>query len=119
MLTSAQKASDALTHAVKHTLGRNMDSSFEVFVSQDALCNYESISRGDAAKTSSHVVEVWFHLRVVSDSSGESFHSVVSKWKSVGPNQFKITDVPELVPTGSLQRAIPFSATGDVATVVP
>lgn len=119
VLHNPLKASAELTMELQRNLGHTLDSSFEVFVSFDALCNYENVSRGDCAQTSAHMVEIWFHLQVVSEVSGASFHSVVSKWKPAGPNQFRMTEAPELVPTESLQRAIPFYVGGDVATVIP
>ena len=119
-LIGAKEASVDMTNGLKQTLGLTLDPSARVLVASDAQCNYESMSRGDAACTSTHIVEIWFHIQVVSDIHGTSFHSIVSKWTPLqGPNLFQMTNVPELVPTGSLQRALPFCVNSGVATVIP
>ena len=119
-LIGAKEASVDMTNGLKQTLGLTLDPSARVLVASDAQCNYESMSRGDAACTSTHIVEIWFHIQVVSDIHGTSFHSIVSKWTPLqGPNLFQMTHVPELVPTGSLQRALPFCVNSGVATVIP
>ena len=89
VLHNPLKASAELTMELQRNLGHTLDSSFEVFVSFDALCN--------CVQTSAHMVEIWFHLQVASEVSGASFHSVVPKWKPAGPNQFRMTEAPELV----------------------
>ena len=121
-LIDAKEASVDMTNGLKQTLGLTLDPSVRVFVASEAQCNYESMSRGDAVCTSTHIVEIWFHVQVVSDIHDTSFHSIVSKWTPLhGHNLLQMTDhdVPELVPTGSLQRALPSCVNSDVATVIP
>ena len=119
-LIDPKEASVDMTNGLKQTLGLALDPSIRVFVASEAQCGYESMSRGDAVCTATHMVEVWFHVEVVSDIHGSSFHSIVSKWKPLqGHNLFQMTDVPELVPTQSLQRALPFCMDSGVATVIP
>ena len=119
-LIDAKEASVDMTNGLKQTLGLAADPSVRVFVASEAQCNYESMSRGDAVCTSTHIVEIWFHVQVVSDIHDTSYHSIVSKWTPLqGHNLFQMTDVPELVPTGSLQRALPFCVSSGVATVIP
>ena len=119
-LIDSKEASADMTNGLKQTLGLALDPSIRVFVASEAQCGYESMSRGDAVCTATHIVEVWFHVEVVSDIHGSSFHSIVSKWKQLqGHNLFQTTDVPEVVPTGSLQRALPFCMDSGLATVIP
>eukprot|EP00435_Cladocopium_sp_Y103_P027822 s3514_g6.t2 len=80
-LIDAKDASVDMTDGLKQSLGLTMDASVRMFVGQEVQCNYESMSRGDAVCTSTHMVEIWFHVQVVSDIHGTSFHSIVSKWK--------------------------------------
>ena len=119
-LIDPKEASVDMTNGLKQALGLTLDPSIKVFVASEAQCDYESMSRRDAICTATHMVEVWFHLEVVSDIHGSSFHSIVSKWKPLqGHNLFQMTDVPEVVPTGSLHRALPFCMDSGLATVIP
>ena len=109
-----------MTNGLKQALGLTLNLSVRVFVASEAQCDYEGMSGGDAVCTATRIVEVWFHVKVVSDIHGSSFHSIVSRWKPLqGHNLCQMTDVPELVPTGSLQRAFPFCMDSGVATVIP
>ena len=88
----------------------------DVFISDVAtLGSGRQVSKGDVALTRSGVVaELWLNAEC-----DRQYFALISKWRHVGPNKFKVQDQPCWIDGYELVGAFMYIRTGDTVMVVP
>ena len=88
----------------------------DVFISDVAtLGSGRQVSKGDVVLTRSGVVaELWLNAEC-----DRQYFALISKWRHVGPNKFKVQDQPCWIDGNELVGAFMYIRTGDTVMVVP